>query len=71
MSQYSAVPFGWRKVEFRDRHSRKVTSQRNPADQGPSEKMSGRGAGTHGDVLNLHTESVLSLHTAVPRRVIT
>ena len=25
----------------------------------------GRGAGTHGDVLNLHTESVLSLHTAV------
>ena len=23
----------------------------------------GRGAGTHGDVLNLHTESVLSLHT--------
>ena len=24
-----------------------------------------RGAGTHGDVLNLHTESVLSLHTAV------
>ena len=25
----------------------------------------GRGAGTHGDVLNLHTDSVLSLHTAV------
>ena len=24
-----------------------------------------RGAGTHGDVLNVHTESVLSLHTGV------
>ena len=25
----------------------------------------GLGAGTHGDVLNVHTESVLNLHTAV------
>ena len=41
VSQNSAVPFGWRKVKYRERHPRSLTSQNNPADQGPSERMIG------------------------------
>ena len=41
------------------------TSTCMPATRAHAFQHVGRGASTHGDVLNLHTESVLSLHTAV------